>query len=161
MHKAIFTKDFDKATVVVTREFDAPVSKVWHAWTTVSELEKWWAPLPYKAVTKSFDFKVGGHWHYYMLSPEGEKHWCYVGYENIVPEKSFAAADGFCDENMVVDTTMPQMHWENTFENIDGRTKVTVTTTLASKEALETLVQMGFEEGFTMGLNQLETLLTQ
>ncbi len=161
MHTATFTKDFENATVTVTRTFSAPKNKVWEAWTTQELLEQWWAPLPWKAVTKSFDFRVGGHWHYYMAGPQGEKEWCYVGYEEIEPEVSFGAKDGFCDENMNIRPDMPNMYWKNLFEEVDGETRVTVTTTLASAEDLQKLVEMGFEEGFTMGLNQLERLLSE
>lgn len=161
MHNAIFTKDFENKRVTIEREFNASRSRVWHAWTDAAELEKWWAPLPYKALTGSFEFREGGHWHYYMLSPEGEKTWCYVGYESIDAEKSFSASDGFCDENMILSPNMPHMLWRNEFEEHDGKTKMTVEVTFASSADLQKIVGMGFEEGFTMGLNQLEELLTQ
>ncbi len=59
--------------LIVTRIFDAPVNKVWHAWTDSAELDKWWAPKPWKAVTKQFNFSEGGHWLYAMQGPDGEK----------------------------------------------------------------------------------------
>lgn len=161
MNKAIFTKNFETATITVVREFDAPVEKVWRAWTTVSELEKWWAPLPYKAVTKTFDFSVGGFWHYYMQSPEGEKSWCFMGFDSIIPLKTISAVDAFCDDEMNILPDMPKMRWTNEYEGLGERTRVTVTTVLESKEDLEKMVTMGFEEGFSMGLNQLENLLAQ
>jgi PhnB protein len=160
MSNAVFKKDFDTATVTVERTFDAPKARVWEAWTTKELLEQWWAPLPYRAVTGSFDFKVGGHWHYYMLSPEGEKTWCFIGYETIDPENSFGAQDAFCDEEMNIIPNMPNMHWEVSLTEESGKTKMVVVTTLESKEALEQIVTMGFEEGFTTGLNQLEALLS-
>ena len=159
MSKTIITKDFENKRVTIVCEFNAPKSAVWHAWTTAEELEKWWAPLPYKAVTGTFEFREGGHWHYYMLSPEGEKTWCYVGYESIDAERSFSASDGFCDEHMNLSPDMPHMYWRNEFEEHDGKTKMTVTVTFASSADLQKLVDMGFEEGFTMGLNQLDELL--
>ena len=161
MNKTTITKDFENKRVTIVREFRAPKSAVWHAWTSAEELEKWWAPRPYKALTGSFEFREGGHWHYYMLSPEGEKTWCYVGYESIDVEKSFSASDGFCDENMNLSPDMPHMHWRNEFEEHDGKTKMTVEVTFASSADLQKIVDMGFEEGFTIGLNQLEELLAQ
>jgi len=161
MSKALFTKDFENKRMIVEREFDAPKSKVWHAWTTATELEKWWAPLPYKAMTGSFEFREGGHWHYYMLSPEGEKTWCYVGYESIDAENIFSGMDGFCDEYMNLSPDMPHMHWRNEFEEKDGRTHVLVTTTFASTADMQKIVDMGVEEGFSTGLDQLEALLAE
>lgn len=160
MNKALFTKDFENKRVTIVREFSTPRSRVWRTWTDAVELEKWWAPKPYKAVTGSFEFREGGHWHYYMLSAEGEKTWCYIGYESIDAEKSFTASDGFCDENMNLSPLMPHMHWRNEFEEQGGKTKITITVTFASTTDLQKIIDMGFEEGFTMGLNQLEELLT-
>ncbi len=159
MSKAIFTKDFENKRVTVIREFNAPRSRVWSAWTHADELEKWWAPLPYMAITGSFEFREGGHWHYYMLSPKGEKTWCYVGYESIDAENSFTATDGFCDENMNLSPDMPHMLWRNKFEEVGDQTKITVTTTFASAADLQKIVDMGFEQGFSTGLDQLEALL--
>lgn len=161
MHKTTVTKDIENKRVTIVRTFNAPRSAVWHAWTTAEALEKWWAPLPYKAVTGSFEFREGGYWHYYMLSPEGEKTWCYVEYESIDAEKSFSAEDSFCDEQMNLSHDMPHMHWRNEFAEHDRKTTVTATITFASSADLQKIVDMGFEEGFTMGLNQLEALLAQ
>lgn len=161
MPKAIFTKDEAAKTMTVEREFNAPRSKVWQAWTTQALLEEWWAPKPWKAVTKSFDFREGGHWHYYMLGPDGTKSWCWAGYESTEPEERFSATDAFCDETGKVNTEMPQMHWVNVFEDHGDTTKVVVTTTFPSVEDMRKVIEMGVEEGFSMGLNQLDEVLAK
>jgi uncharacterized protein YndB with AHSA1/START domain len=51
------------------------------------------------------------------------------------------------------------MHWKTEFHDTDGKTKVLVTITFENAADLQKIVEMGFEEGFTMGLNQLEKLL--
>ena len=38
------TKDVANKRLVVVREFDAPLEKVWHAWTDSHLLDQWWAP---------------------------------------------------------------------------------------------------------------------
>jgi uncharacterized protein YndB with AHSA1/START domain len=160
MNKATFTKDLENKRITVEREFNAPRERVWKAWTDVTELEKWWAPKPYKAVTESFEFREGGHWHYYMLSPEGEKSWCFVGYESIDAENSFSVDNGFADEKGNPDPNMPNMHWRTEFVDADGKTKVTATITFASQAEMQKIIDMGFEGGFTMGLNQLDETLS-
>ena len=95
MNKATFTVSADKKTLIVQRLFDAPVSKVWEAWTTQDLLEQWWAPKPWKAQTKSFIFREGGHWHYAMVGPEGEKHWGMNKYEEIDAQNMFRGLDVF------------------------------------------------------------------
>lgn len=147
-------------TIHVKREFNANPDLVWQAWTSAELLDQWWGPQPWRAETKTMDFREGGHWLYVMVGPEGEKHWSKVNYISIEKEKSFTAKDGFCDENGTMNPTFPQNLWENLFTASDEQTTVTITLTFDKLEDLEQIIAMGFKEGFTMGLNQLDTLLT-
>lgn len=158
-NKFTFTKDAANKQIRVTRKYKAPVQLVWDAWTKSEMLDKWWAPLPYKNTTKSMDFREGGKWHYFMTSPAGEKHYCLFFYEKINKGKSYEGKDAFCDENAVPTNAMPSMHWKNHFEKDGQNTMVNIAIDFASEADLETIVKMGFKEGFEMGLNQLEDLL--
>lgn len=163
MSKAIlFDFNVDKATntIRVDRSFNAPVDLVWAAWTEPDILEQWWAPKPYKAVVTSMDFRVGGRMLYYMLSPEGDKHWCLFDYETINPLKSYSGQDAFCDEHAVINTQHPRMHWTNTFEDKGDETIVHVVVKFDSYKDIETIIQMGFKEGFTMGLQNLDEYIS-
>ncbi|MBL7706081.1 MAG: SRPBCC domain-containing protein [Taibaiella sp.] len=146
-------------TIHITREFEAEQELVWRAWTTAELLDQWWAPLPYQNRTKSLEFKEGGTWLYSMISPEGQVHWCRFDYEKIVAGKSYTGLDAFCDEAGNIDTSFDRMHWQNVFSSVSGKTTVYITVTVDTLETLEKIMQMGFKEGFTMGLDQLETLL--
>lgn len=157
--KTTYTVVSEKNQLVAERSFVAPRSTVWQYYTTAELLEKWWAPEPYKAVTKSFDFKEGGHWHYSMQGPEGDVHNCINTYKTIRPGESFTAFDGFADEDWNVKTDMPNSDWEVTFTEHDDVTDMKVVLTCASKEGLDTLIEMGMKEGFNQGLDQLEALL--
>lgn len=154
-----FTVNKENNTIHVNREFDANLKLVWKAWTTSEILDQWWAPKPWKAETKIMNFKVGGHWLYAMVSPEGEKHWNKVSYISIENEKSFTAKDGFCDENGKINPDFPQNVWENQFSPKEEQTLVNIKLTFETLEDLEKIIEMGFKEGFTMGLNQLDELL--
>lgn len=157
--KTKYTHKPGSLQVIAERSFDASRSKVWKYFTTQELLEKWWGPAPYKVTTKSFDFTEGGHWHYSMNGPEGDVHWCMETFHTIVPEERFTATDAFCDENGVTNTELPTNDWLTEFADEGEGTKVTVTITFKSKEDMDKLVEMGFEQGFDTGLNQLETLL--
>ena len=138
------------------REFDAPLEDVWRAWTEASSLEKWWAPLPYKAVTKSMDFTEGGKWLYYMLSPEGEKHWCAVNYLKIIVRKNFTAEDAFVDEEGNLNEDLPNGYWTNDFTATSNGTKVNTTIVYRTEEDVQRILDMGMKEGITMAFNQLD-----
>ncbi len=154
-----FTVNKETNTIHVKREFAAELPLVWKAWTTAELLDQWWAPQPYRNRTQSMDFREGGLWLYSMISPQNETHWCRFDYEKIDTEQRFTGLDAFCDEAGTINTEFSRMHWENVFNEADNSTTVTITITLDTLETLEKIIAMGFKEGFTMGLEQLDALL--
>jgi uncharacterized protein YndB with AHSA1/START domain len=159
MGKAVFTKDIENHRMTVEKIFDAPREKVWRAYTESDILDQWWAPKPWTSETKRFDFREGGQWLYAMVSPEGQKFWAIIDYGAIEPGVSFVADDSFCDEEGNKNNDIPSTHWKDEFFEEDGKTQVVHTLTFTDKAAMETIIKMGFEEGFTMGIGNLEELL--
>ncbi len=159
MRETLFTKGADGKSVIIERSFSASRSKVWEAWTTSALLDEWWGPKPWNAVTKEMDFREGGRWLNAMTGPDGTKQWCVEEYHTIDPERSFTATDAFSDENGVPDDSFPRTEWLVVFTDEGTGTKMTVTCTYATPEDLAKITEMGFQEGFTMGLNQLDALL--
>ena len=153
------TKDLANRKLHVVRHFNAPLNKVWKAWTESELLDKWWAPRPWQAQTKLMDFKVGGTWLYCMAGPQGEKHWSRVDFNTVDPQKSFTTAHAFCDEDGNLTNAMPTSYWDIAFSATETGSKVDVTLEFDSETDMQTLVQMGFEGGFTMALGNLDELL--
>jgi uncharacterized protein YndB with AHSA1/START domain len=159
MDKTKITKNLDENIIIIERTFNASIKDVWSAWTIKDNFEKWWAPKPWKAVAKTFDFSNNGHCLYYMQSPEGEKHWSYIKYLTINLEKNLTIEDYFCDENGNKNINLPSLNWFIEFLNENEQTKIRVTITTSKKEDLQTIIEMGFEQGFSMGLDNLEELI--
>lgn len=155
-----FSVNKENNTIHIKREFNAGLELVWKAWTTAELLDQWWAPKPYRNETKELDFSEGGRWLYSMVSPENETHWCRFDYETIEAEKSYSGQDAFCDEAGNINIDFDRMHWHNVFTQSGANTTVNITVAIASWETLEKILQMGFKEGFTMGLNQLDEVLS-
>ncbi|HHU41872.1 MAG TPA: SRPBCC domain-containing protein [Fermentimonas caenicola] len=154
-----FTVDKHNNTITIIREYDAPLEKVWKAWTTSEMLDQWWGPKPWRAITKSLDFREGGHWHYSMNGPEGEVQWGKFDYLTIEPNESFTGKDGFSDENGTLDTTLPQNHWELRMSQTGNTVMVDMLLTFEKAEDIDTYIDMGFKEGITQTLDQLEEIL--
>jgi uncharacterized protein YndB with AHSA1/START domain len=154
-----FTLDKENLTVTIERSFDAPVDLVWRAWTEAELLAQWWAPKPWKAVTKDMDFREGGRWLYAMTGPDGQKMWDLKTFLKIDPKNSFTYRSTFSDENGDLAPGTQGSTWVNTFTEKDGGTLVTNVIRNESLERLEAQLKMGFKEGYTMGLDQLEALL--
>ncbi|MDN3549496.1 SRPBCC family protein [Mucilaginibacter aquaedulcis] len=157
--KTEITKDVANKKINVTRAFAAPVEKVWKAWTDSSILDKWWAPRPWRAETKSLDFKAGGLWLYAMIGPNGEKSWCRVDIKTVSPQQSFTSTARFCDEEGNPDASFPSMHWITQFSATVAGTNVDVEISFDNEVDLHKIVEMGFEQGFTMALGNLDEVL--
>jgi PhnB protein len=155
-----FTANKENNTVNVTREFNAGLELVWEAWTNPDILDQWWAPKPYKNRTKSMDFREGGTWLYEMFRSENgallDHHWCKNDYQNIEFQKKFSGLDAFCDENGKVNPDMPRTLWTNSFTENAGKTTVRIVAQYQSLADLEKILEMGFKEGFTMALENLD-----
>lgn len=157
----LFDFTVDKATnrVYVTREFDAELSLVWDAFTKKEILDQWWAPKPWMSKTKFMDFKVGGRRFYAMVSPEGHEHWSIQDFISISPTTNFKFVDAFADKDQVINTEFPSSEWELNFSEQTCATTVKITISHKTTASLEQIIQMGFEGGFTMTLNELSMLL--
>ncbi len=147
-------------TITVKREFDAPQSDVWAAWTDPELLDQWWAPKPWKSVTKSMDFSEGGRRLYAMVGPNGEEHWAFSDYTSINPKDNFSYSDGFCDSNGNRTESLPDSDWIVNFSESDGITTVYVEIKHKSLEDLEKIIEMGFKEGFSACLDQLTLIFS-
>jgi len=155
-----FTVNKEEKTISVKREFAADLSLTWDCWSKAELLDQWWAPKPYRNETISMNFARAGVWHYAMISPENEKHYCKAYYQIIDDKKMFSYKDSFCNEKGVDNTAMPSMNWNNNFIVQDHeKTLVDILINFPSLEALEGIIKMGFKEGFSMGLCNLDELL--
>jgi len=160
-NETTISKDPSGKKLIVNRQFNAAPEKVWRAWTESAILDEWWAPRPWKTVTKSMDFSEGGRWLYAMTGPAGEEHWCKVDYHTIDAPKKFTALDAFCDKEGNTSAELPAMHWVVTFEASGNGTAVVVEVGFDSEADLQKIVEMGFREGFTMALGNLDEVLAK
>jgi uncharacterized protein YndB with AHSA1/START domain len=151
------TVDKTTKTVFITREFDADLSLVWDAFTKPEILDQWVAPKPWASKTKFMDFKVGGRRFYAMVSPEGHERWAIQKYTSISPKTNFKMFNTFADKDE--NPELPGSEWDYTFSEQNGTTKVSISIYNESLERLEKMIEMGFKEGFTMSMANLENLL--
>jgi uncharacterized protein YndB with AHSA1/START domain len=161
-----FTVDKAAQTVYITREFAAEQSLVWDAFTKAEILDQWVAPKPWLSKTKFMDFKVGGRRFYAMVSPEGQERWAIQKYTSITPKTNFKMYNAFSDKDE--NPELPGSEWDYTFseqsarpDDQDGQRKTTVHITIYNESLarMEKMIEMGFKEGFTMSMTNLENLL--
>ena len=152
-----FTVDKAAKTVFITREFDADQSLVWDAFTKAELLDQWVAPKPWISKTKFMDFKVGGRRFYAMVSPDGQERWAIQKYTSISPKTNFKMFNAFADKDE--NPELPGSDWDYTFSEQNGKTTVRITIYNESLARMEKMIEMGFKEGFTVSMTNLENLL--
>ena len=138
---------------VVSRTFAAPRELVWQTWSQCEHLQHWWAPAGWSVPVCKMDFRVGGTWHYCMKGPLPDgtemESWGLTVYQEIV------APEG----NVLLE--MPKLRNTITFTVVDGQTEVTSRSEFATVADLETVIEMGMEEGMTQSWDQLAAHLAQ
>jgi uncharacterized protein YndB with AHSA1/START domain len=154
-----FIVDKQTKTVSITKEFAAELSLVWDAYTKPELLDQWWAPKPWTSRTKVMEFKVGGRRFYAMVSPEGDERWAVQKYKSITPKTNFKFFNAFADKDENLE--LPGSDWDLNFSEQDGKTKVSISIYNESLERLERMIEMGFKEGVTAQLQNLEELLAK
>ncbi len=154
------SKDLDARTVTFTCEFDAGVEQVWRLWADPRLLERWWGPPGYPATVTEHTLVLGGLVRYYMTGPDGQQ---YPGGFRVTTvrapvllefEDFFADPDGRPDPGMPVSTTRVEIS-----PGPGTTTRMVLTSTAPSREAMDQLAQMGAVEGMTLALGQIDNLL--
>lgn len=154
-----FIANKQKNTLTIVREFAAERQLVWDCHTKAELLNQWFAPAPFTTKTKSMDFRNGGHWHYAMIDPTGPEYWGYTEYLDVKPIDSYRTTDAFSDSEGNINQELPRAIWDVIFTDKGENAVVTTVVQYASLQDLETIINMGMEEGMKMTLDKLDELL--
>ena len=152
-HQTEITLDDDVPLVRITREFDAPVAKVFRAHVDPQLFVQWNGPCNLTTTIEHYDCRTGGSYRYVMTRAEfdagfhGSFHEVREN-ELIVQTFTFEGVpDGVALERLV-------------FEDLgDGRTRLVATSLVDSFEARDAFVASGMESGVREGYEQLDELL--
>lgn len=148
-------------TMTVTADFDAPIDRVWQVWADPRQLERWWGPPTYPARFGEHDLSPGGRISYEMTGvAEGDRHAGWWVIDTVEPPRRLSFRDGFADESGNPNPDMPTMSVAVELAESDGGgTRMTVTTTFPSAEAMAELREMGMEEGMSQAMGQIDAVL--
>ncbi len=147
--------DKEAATLVMEREFGAPLDLVWKAWTEPERIEQWWGPRDWKTKNTRMDVRPGGTWHYCMTGPGGMESWGHATYREIADKQRIVYEDAFSDASGTKNTDMPVMVITTEFSERDGKTTVRSSTQFASPEALQSVLDMGVVAGASQTWDRL------
>lgn len=148
---------------VLERTFNAPKSLVFQAFTDPEHLKNWWGPRGWTLTECTVDLRPGGFWHYCMKCEDpnqgdfyGMESWAKAVYGEIRPEDYLSYTDFFSDSEGTVNEELPSSLVMTSFEELDGSTKVVSRSRYGSPEALQTVLDMGMEQGIRETWDRLE-----
>jgi len=130
----------EKRDVVLTRTFDAPVERVWKAWTDPQEVMRWWGPKGFTSPSCRIDFRVGGKYIFHMRAPkefqDGQDFYTTGAYKKIVHLRLIEFTQSLSDKdgNRIDPATlgMPadfpkEIASSLAFKSVGGKTELTAT----------------------------------
>lgn len=153
--RAVLTLPTDEE-ILITREFNAPKHLVYEAWTTPELIKRWWHAKRGTATLAEVDLRPGGKWRWVMVTDDGFEVAFHGEYLEIVPNERIVSTEvyeglpeGVSEEEAATVNTV-------TFEEQDGRTRLTILVQARSKASRDAIVESGMEDGLQDALELLE-----
>jgi uncharacterized protein YndB with AHSA1/START domain len=143
--------------IVITREFAAPKHQVYKAWTTPELVRRWWAGRRGEVTSCEIDLRVGGRWRYVMVATGGFEVAFHGEFREVVPNERIVTTEVFEGSDLPADAEPPLNIV--TFDEVDGRTTLTILVQCPTKELRDTIVDSGMEAGMQEGMDLLEQLV--
>jgi len=147
----------DGGDLVFERTFEATVEQVWKAFTDATLIPRWWGPHGTTTTVAEMDVRPGGTWRFISSAPDREDVAFYGEYLEVEPPTRIRWTFMFVVEG-VGPMGGPETH---TFEDVDGRTKVTSISHLGSPEMIEGALATGMIKGAIETWDRLEALLAE
>ena len=157
----------DEREFVITRTFDAPRDLVYRAWTEPKHMAQWWGPHHFTNPICEMDVRPGGRWRIVMRDPAGNEHPAKGEYREVVPPERLVWTidhSELSDEwHALVNPShrkgdpRPAIEVVNTvtFDDVGGKTQLTIRLQFESAQARAALVKLGMSEGWSQSLERL------
>lgn len=153
------TPDLDTLTLTIVAEFAAPVQRIWDLYADPRQLERVWGPPSHPATFVDHRLEVGARTTYFMTGPEGEQYHGYWVVTAVDEPHGFEFDDGFAHADFSPNLEMPASKNSYRFSSIPSGTRATYVSTYATREGLQTVLEMGVVEGATSAINQIDEML--
>ena len=140
-------------TVQITREFDAPRSKVFRAHTDPDLVRRWLGPRGLEMTVDRWDCRTGGEYRYIHSRP-GEEYAFHGSFHEVRPEEVIVQTftfEGMPDSVLLERLVLTDLG--------DGRTRLVATSLADSFEARDAMVASGMEHGVVEGYEKLDEVL--
>lgn len=123
--------------VVITRILNAPVPRVWDAWTKPEHVRNWWGPKDYTCPACEIELRAGGRYLFAMRSPDsmgGEVSYTTGTYTEIALHRKLAFTQSQANAlgERLPDEQLPpdfpsEVFTTITFTEVNGMTELVIT----------------------------------
>ena len=150
----IYSEDGD---LVFERTFDAPLDKVWRAFTDPEIVPRWWGKHGTTTTVTEMDVRPGGTWRYINSAPDREDVEFFGEYLEVDPPRGYRWTFMFD-----VDGMGPMGGPESfAFEDLGNRTKVVSIGYMGSVDVLEGALATGMVPGAIETWDRLAQVLAE
>ncbi len=135
--------------VKIERVFDAPRELLFRAYTDPTLIPRWWGPGYLATTVEQMDVRPEGGWRYTQRDAEGNVYAFHGEYLEVKPPERLVSTFEFegAPGHVMADAA--------TFDDLDGKTKLTVVSSTNDPEALKGIVAEGMQEGADEGYDRL------
>ncbi len=143
----------DLPTIRITREFDAPLAKVFRAHTDPDLVSQWLGPRGLEMTVDRWDCRTGGEYRY-IHSRDGEEFAFHGSFHEVRPDEVIVQTftfEGFPDGVALEKLVLEDLG--------GGRTRLTATSLVDSFEGRDAFVASGMETGVVQGYERLDEVL--
>jgi uncharacterized protein YndB with AHSA1/START domain len=146
------------------RTYDAPLEKVWQAWTDPKLIKQWWGPNDVSIPECEVDLRVGGRIYIVMeageaMGPYKGTRWPMEGVFTTVEENSkLSYAVKAWTEGQEETTEIDQVS-ELTLVDDNGKTKLKLKATINKTGPNAKMAVEGMQQGYTQQFDKLENFL--
>jgi len=153
-----------QSSITITREFDTTREKLWDAFTTPEQIEKWFGPEGFTTRVPEFDLSVGGKAGYIMVGPDATEYPFHGYFREVKAPERFVTTDEWGEgiEEVMKNADLPQgMIVTETFEPIGERSRLTIKIDHPTPEERQKHEDMGVVAGWQSSFDKLDRFLAE
>jgi uncharacterized protein YndB with AHSA1/START domain len=153
--KLTVTAEPNSHAIHITNEFDAPVDKVFRAYTDRDAIVKWFGGKTYETKVDKYDARPGGEWRMVQKGPDGNDYGFHGVFHEVAQNERVTWTfefEGLPEKGHVALETVY-------FTEENGKTKLRIVSVYQSVEDRDGMVQSGMEKGLREGMDVLREMV--
>src|SRR6185312_8371126 len=153
MKKTDLTIEREKLEVTATRVFDAPRELLYKVFTDPKHKAIWWRCDAVTNISVQMDVRPGGSWRIIQKGDDGKEFAFHGEYLEVTPPERIVNTSEFegMPGHIITETA--------TFEELSGKTRLTIYSSFQTIEDLEGMIKAGMESGTTESMDHIQELV--